>query len=320
MNPETPRRDDEVEALVRDYFRAEERTVDARRTLAGVRSKRSARTWHALGALSSRAIPATSRWAAGVAAAALLFGLISSFRQGSAHADAVELVREARHVLRQTRDDRTYQVRIDLAPGIAEKAPVLAALATFECRLWTRSDRFWVEGRRSGDVWACGRDEGRHLWVASPAGIGLDFAPKEAPESLDEALDLFSFDIDTVLHLLSTEYDVMAIDDGFGGTSGVTRIRGTPKAGHPRPRMRSVTVEIDERTKLIRRVILSRILDGRPAAEVYFTFDRFGTQLDSAYQVWGHVGTDAPVFGPDQPSRRRHELAQFFGSLLLNGE
>ncbi len=137
---------------------------------------------------------------------------------------------------------------------------------------------------------------------------------------LDETLDLFSFDIDAVLHLLTTEFDVRTLHDGPVATAGVTRIRGTPRAGRPRPRLRSVTVEIDERTKIVRRIVLSRLRKGRPAAEVSFTFDRFGSQPDSAYQVSGHLGRDDPVIGPDQPLHRRREMLRFFGSLLIEAE
>ncbi len=181
MNPELPRRNDDVEALVRDYLRVEECTVDARQILAGVRSRRSARTRGGSHAVSSRAVRTASRCAAGVAVGALIIGLIWTVRQDLAHADTIRLVSEARQVLDQARGDRTYRVHIDLAPGIAERAPVLAALATVECRLWARSDRFWIEGRRSGEVWACGRDERRHVWVASATEFGLDFAPRMCP-------------------------------------------------------------------------------------------------------------------------------------------
>lgn len=318
MNPETSHRD-RVEALIRAYLRDQERTVDAARILASVRSKMS-EIARGEARSSSRAVRATTRWAAVAAAAALMIGFAWIFRQGSVRADAIKLVLEAREALGTTPIDRAYRIQIDLAPGSAERAPYLAALATFDCRLWTRSDRFWIEGRRASQAWAFGRDAKRNVWVATLAASGLDFAPEEVPEPLDTALDLLSLDLDTILHLLATEFDVTALGKGSDNTAGVTRIRGTPRADHRRPRLRSITVEIDERTKTVRQVVLSRARDGRAVGEVSFTFDQAERFPDSAYQLSKHLDPDAPVFGPDRRLWRRRELVRFFGSLLLKGE
>jgi hypothetical protein len=319
MNPDTPDRND-VEALVRDYLRDQERSVDPGQILAGVRSKQSVETGGKVRASSSRKVRNTLRWVAAAAAAVLILGYTSTFRQATAQANAVKLVREAREVLGKTPSDRAYRISIDLAPGMAERGPLLAALATFDCRLWTRSDRFWIEGRQASQVWACGRDQRRHVWVVPTAELGLDFPPEDIPEQLDDALDLFSFDLDTVLQLLSTDFDVKTISDGDAMAPGVTRIRGTPRAEHPRPRLRAITVEIDERTKIVRQVVLSRVRAGRPVAEVSFTFDQAGNQPDTAYLLSSHLEPTAMVYGPDQRLRRRRELLRFFGSLLLKGE
>ncbi|MDR3632186.1 MAG: hypothetical protein P4L84_00040 [Isosphaeraceae bacterium] len=321
MNPQRADRDD-VEALVRDYLCDQERTVDANRILAGVRSRMAteASAGAGAGAFSSRAVRTLARWTAGAAAAVLIIGTAWTFRQASARADAVKLVREAREALGTTPNDRAYRIRIDLAPGMAEHSPFLAALATYDCRLWSRSDRFWVEARQADRSWVCGRDERRHVWVAPAAEIGLDFSPEDVPEPLDEALDLFSFDLEAVLRVLSTDFDVTTPGEGAGSDSGVTRIRGTPRSEHPRPRLRSITVEIDERSKIVRQVVLSRVRAGQPVAEVSFTFDRAEDQPDPSYQLSSHLDRDAPVYGPDQRFRRRRELVRFFGSLLLKGE
>jgi hypothetical protein len=74
---------------------------------------------------------------------------------------------------------------------------------------------------------------------------------------------------------------------------------------------------IDERTRIIRRIVLSRVRDGRPVGVVSFTFERAGIQPDSTYPPWGHLDDDAPIVGPDQPLRRRRDLARFFDSLVV---
>ncbi|MHC5544693.1 hypothetical protein ACYOEI_41200, partial [Singulisphaera rosea] len=86
------------------------------------------------------------------------------------------------------------------------------------------------------------------------------------------------------------------------------------------PRLRSITVDIDERSKVVRHVVLSRVRQGRPLAEVSFTFDRDEDEPDSAYRMASHLDAKATILGPDRRLRRRHELVRFFGSLLLKGE
>lgn len=315
MSSEPPRREDDVEILIHRYLIEQGTTVDPRSMLEGVRARRPRSPGHPP---ARRAAPAVARWAVGAAAAALVFGCFWSFRQDSARADAVRLVREAREVL-GPRADRSYRIRIDLAPGMAEHSPFLAALASFDCRLRTRSDRFWIEATQDSRAWAWGRDDRRHIWIAPSAEVGLDFAPEDVPEPIDVALDLLSFDLDSTLLILATEFDATVVRDTAEIPAGVTCIRGTPRADRPRPRLQSITVEIDERTKVVRHVVLSRVRQGRPAAEVSFTFDRAEAEPDSAYRLSSHLNSDAPVLGPDRRLRRRRELALFFGSLLLKG-
>ncbi len=321
MNREANRRDhDDLESLVLAYLEGEQRAVDPVKILAGVRSRGATPSRRSGRSFGSGAIRIATRWAAGVAAATLLMSFFWTVRQSSARADAVKLVREAKAVLDQAPVDRSYRVGIELAPGMAERSPWLTALAGFDCRLWTRSDRFWIEGRRSDQVWACGRDPIRHAWLAPTPRAGLDYSPDEAPDQLGDALDLFTLDINTVLHLMATEFDVTPLGEASEADPDVTSIRGTPRAGHPRPRLRSVTVEIDTRSKIVRRIVFSRLREGRPVGDVSFTFDGSGHQPDSAYELAGHLDPNAPVFGFDRRPRRRRELLRFFGSLLTKGE
>lgn len=311
---------DDLEALVHNHIRRQEVAVDAERILAGVESRLSIDARDCDGTNSSQIVRTSASWVAGVAATFLILSYAWSFRQVSVRADAVKLVQEARDVLGVPPNDRAYRIRIDMAPRTSEQFPLLAALASFDCRLWSRSDRFWIEGRHEDRFWACGRDDQGHVWMAPGAEVGLDFAPEDVPESLNVALDLFSFDLETVLHLLSTDFDVTTLSYGADPTSGLIRIRGTPRPDHPRPRLRSIIVEIDERTKIVRKVVLSRVRDGRPVAEVSFTFDHAENQADSAYNLSSHLDPDSPVYGPDRRLRRRRELVRFFGSLPSKSE
>ena len=315
----------DVESLIRDHLDRQEQAVDPARILAKVRARQAAggqigssRFW------ASRAGRGARRAALGGLAAALILGFAWTFHQANARAEAVELVQAARAALGASPSDRAYRIAIHLAPGMAERSPYLAALGGFDCRLWTRSDRLWIEGRQGSAIWATGRDEQRHVWVAPDAEVGIDFRPGEIPGPLDEAIDLFQFDLGALLQLLATEFvvtpDPAAGPDDPATRSGLTRLRGVPRPEHPRPRLGSITVAIDERTKLVHQVVLARLRGGQPLAEVAFTFEQAGHQPDSAYGLAAHLAPGAPVLGPDQRLLRRRALARFFGSLLLKGE
>jgi hypothetical protein len=313
-------REDGIGLLVRRYLRAGERFEHIAQILAGVRSRESRAERRGLRGVSMAALGSAAKWSAGVAAAALMRGFLWPFRRTSAHADKIKLVREAHDVLGESHHDRLYRVQFDLQPGMAKRSPVLAELAAFDCQLWTRADRFWLEGKRADRVWALGRDNRHHTWLAAASDTGLDFPPEDIPEVLDDALDMFSFDLETVLHLMATEFDLTVLRNGLGGASNTTVICGTPRAKHSRPRLRSVTIEIDHFTKIVRRVVFSRLRHGILVADVSFTFDRSENHPDSAYLIAGHLGADAMVLSSDQRLTRRRELLRFFGSLSLKLE
>lgn len=307
MTAGSPDRPD-VEALLRDHLHDRSLDVDPTKILAGVRARQAV--------VQRPSRRKATRWTAVAAAAAIVLAVSTWVWRGpqSVQADPLKLVHEARQALAATDEDRAYKIQVDLAPGMGEQAPFLAALATADCRLWARQGRFRVEARQGG--WACGRDERRWTWLAPSPDVGLDFAPEEVPRPLDEALELLSFDLDSTLHVLATEFDVTTLN----ASPRSTLIRGTPPAERIRPRLRWIDVEIDVETKLVRKVVLARVRDGRPLGEVSFTFDGAERQADASYRLPSHLDHNAAIIGPDQIPRRRRELIHFFGSLLLKGE
>lgn len=305
-----------VDSLVRAFLQEQERTVDAERILAGVRAK-NATTPEAPKTRRPPRIPtASARWSMGVAAACLVMIFAWNQHRASVRADAINLVRVAKAAL-EPRSDYMYRIQINLAHGVAERFPFLAALAPLDCRLWTRADRFWIEARRADWTWACGRDERGQPWIAPNRETGLFFVTEEAPMPLALALELCSLDLETVLDLLLTDFDSNIVDDDTDASAGITRIRGTLKPSRPPRRFRSVEVEIDNETKRVRRVVLARMHLGRAIAQVSFTFDQTASQPEQAYRLSGHLDPEHLTYGPDQPLRRRRELIRFFGSLLL---
>jgi hypothetical protein len=309
----------DVEALTRAYLTGQERSVDAQRMLDAVRLAVAGATPMDRVA-SVRAVRwARARWSVGLAAATgSLLVLIWILREPTARADAVQFVREARGALRPS-IDRSYRVHIELAPGAAERFPVLAMLAPLDSPLWTRADRFWISAAQPDRTWSCGRDEQRRLWIAPTSDVGLVFEPDEIPEPFALAIEMCTMELDRILGAMLTESDMTAIRQGESLSQETVRVRGTLRRNDSDSDLRSVVVDIDTRTKLVSRVVVERSWHGIPAAQVAFTFEHAGVQSESRYRLAGHLGPDAATYGPDQRIRRRRQLIRFFGSLFLNG-
>jgi hypothetical protein len=320
MNRDEPRKVPDVEALTRMYLDSQERAIAAERILESVRMRQARATDAALQPPARSAQRAILRWGIGVAAAAsLLVFLTLDFRQSTAQAEAVKLVREAQDALKAS-VDRLYRIHIELAPGAAERAPVLAMLAPLDSPLWTRADRFWIEASQPDRSWSFGRDGLQRVWIAPNPSAGLLFEPGEVPDRLAQALDFCTMELEALLDSMLTDFDVRIAGSTERSSAGTTRIRASLKPDRPQPDLRAVLVDIDARTKVVKRVAVARSIRGHPVAEVSFTLEQAGAQADNAYDLAGHVDTGAAIFGPDQRVRRRRQLIRFFGSLFLDAE
>ena len=199
----------------------------------------------------------------------------------------MKLVREAQSAFR-SEEDRSYRIHIDLEPGAAELFPFLAMLAPVDSPLWARNGLLRIDVSQEGRAWSCGRDAQKRVWIKPEPGIGLIFDADEVPAPLAQALDLCSMDLKTLLGAMLTDFDVASLRDE-GVPEGVRRVRGTLKPNRANSRMRSIVVDIEARTKLVQRVVVTRWHAGRSLAGVSFTFAQNGTQPEASYQLSSHL-------------------------------
>jgi hypothetical protein len=89
------------------------------------------------------------------------------------------------------------------------------------------------------------------------------------------------------------------------------------KPGKLHPRQRAVTLDIDPAARLVRRAVVSRMHNGASVAEVSFTLVESSPRPDSFYRIEGRSAPGAAVVGSDQQPRRRRQLLQFLGSILV---
>jgi hypothetical protein len=314
MNHDPAMPEHEVDRLVNAHLEREAGAVDASRILHGLRAQLvewpfeleesdGRRSWRA--------------WGMGLAtAASLLVAMFWMFQPGTAQAHSVRLVREARDALERP-SDRSYRVRVELAPGAAERYPILAVVSRVDRRLITRGDRFWVEltDHAPERGWCWGRDEHRDAWLAPSPHVGLLYKPAEIPDAFALGLELYSMDLKTLLDQVLTDFEVAPDRANRDRLSGVTRIRGTLKPRRQNPGLRAITLDIDDRTKMVRRVVVSRLHEWQAVAEVSFTYEDAASSGDAQYQLGSHLATGAEVYGSDRPVLRRAQLALFLSSL-----
>ena len=292
--------DDRVEGLIRAYLDAQVTPVEALRMLKRARAP--------------RARVRRSRWFVGLAAG--LLGLVVFWGLGSTKGliKADVLVREAREAHSRGLD-RHYRSTATIRPEALAFHPNLKQIEGFHSDLWTRGDRFHVRARGPGGSFDWGREQGGRTWVAATDRIGLVFEPGEVPDALTVASELLSLDADEVLGEMLTGFDLLEEPADPSDGPGVVRIRATPRAGRAHPRLVSATLDIDARSKVVRRMTMARGPRGRAAVDVAFTLVDSDAEPDPAYTLEGHLGPGAEVFDRDRPGRRRQVLVRHLGFL-----
>lgn len=306
--------DKEIERLVRAALDRESERVDPRPLFE--RIKAEARCTTAV-PVRRRTPRASWRWA-GVAAAAILaltaIGL-PFVRQGRpALAKGETVVREARQVHLMP-VDRCYLVELRRESSLAaEIAPNLPQVR--QNRLWTRGDRFWVESVRPDQRWAWGRDEANRFWIAFGPHTAVRFDAGEVPDWLNLFCDLHSLNVERWLGDVLDRFDLTREDLPAGEEFSTIRIkakaRNVPSIG---PAVQSAEIEVDAETRVIRRLVIRRVLDGDPLATVTYSLSETDALDPADYQVEGHLTDPSEIFTRDHDPQRRKELvARWFGN------
>ncbi len=302
----------DVDALVRGHLAREAGKVDAAALLAGVRARLADRPPR-----QGRAPRGHLWWglAAAAAVAAVLFGG-QFLAPPAAQASPESLVRGARQA-HGLPVDRCYLVQAEAAPdGPLTRFPQL--FQTRQTRLWTRGDRFWVESTNPERQWAWGRDEQGNLWVADGRRLGVRYERDEVPELVGLACEVCGLRAETLLDEVLAGCDLRPEP---GGVAGTQRIHAEPRPGQAGAGLRAAVLDIDEQSRVLRRLELQRTRRGQLLATVTFTLAETRAQDPARYQLEGHLDAEAPVFDRQhRPRQRGLVLLRLFGVPLLQGK
>jgi hypothetical protein len=259
--------------------------------------------------------PAASwAWALSAAAAALLILSAWLSRPSPVLASPETLLREATRVHRMPLD-RCYlvEVRKD-SPLYDECFPMTSKVRV--TRLWTRGDRFWVQSVSPERRCDWGRDEGNHVWFAFEPHRAVRLEPSETPRWLNLCCDLYCIRLEQLLGTVLRDFDLEreTTGDESGSAPATQVVRARMKPGRTHPSIKSVVLEIDAETRVVRRMIIERMYRGQPFATVTCTLVETQTLEDDQFQLEGHLDAPYTIYTHDfEPAQRRELLMRWFG-------
>jgi hypothetical protein len=226
------------------------------------------------------------------------------------------LVREAKRAHRLPLD-RCYIVEVRKDSALYDECFPMTSQVRLT-RLWTRGDRFWVESRSAERHWDWGRDPGNRVWFAFEPNRAVRLEPSEVPRWLNLCCDLYCIRLEpllgTVLRDFTLERETPG-DDATTGTAPATRVvRAIMKPGRTHPSIKSVVLEIDAESRVVRRMVIERMYKGQPFATVTCTLVETETLDDDKFQLEGHLIPPYTIYTRDfEPERRRELIARWFG-------
>jgi hypothetical protein len=290
--------DDRLESLVRAHLDRRAESVDPRPLFARVQASLGRRP------------RAARRWAWPMAAAAAVMAAFLLWQgRAPAQASAARLVEEARKA-HHLPLDRCYLVELRPESGLLdEAAPAQPPRTT---HLWTRGDRFWVEavGPRLTVSW--GRDDKGRVWMAFGPRRAVRVEPDEVPRWLAVHCDTLTLRPETLLNEVLAHFELTR--EASAGDAATQVVRATRKFPHPFASLRSAVLEIDAETKVIRRLTLERMRQGRLVATVTYTLAETRVLDDGKYELEGHLVEPYEVYTREyRPERRQVYLGRWFG-------
>ncbi len=291
---------DSLDATVRDWLDRQAESHDPRplferiqRTLGRLPRSQSRRHW---------------AWPM-VAAAAVIATFLLWQESVPARTSAKQLVQEARkvHLLPL---DRCYLVELRKESELLEEAsPVVPPRVT---HLWTRGDRFFVEATDPQFRRTWGRDDQGRVWMAFGPHRAIRIEPDEVPRWLNLYCDTLTMQPEALLGELLTHFELTREPSPTDSACHIVRARRT--FDHPLAALRSAVLELDSETKVLRRLTLERMRQGRLVATVTYTLAETRLLDSDKYELEGHLQTPYEIYTRDhRPERRLVYLKRWFG-------
>lgn len=248
--------------------------------------------------------PRTLLWvASAVAGCALLCGL---WFLPPAAASPAELVRRTLNQF-QNAADRCYRVRVDFGGPLWRSGFRRRGVAPTST-LWVRGNSFVQLFETDDSLLIWGRNARGAVWFRMSDDSAAIFESDEVPQVLEDACELRTLQLTTLLESLLRDYEL----NDSSGDPGTRRILARRRSTTASAKYGDVEIDIDPRTLLVRHVALERLRDQRPVAVVSFSLVEVASRKDSLYEVTDHLKSDARVFDRSTRFGSRSELLREF--------
>lgn len=294
-----PAEEHPVDRAVRAHLDREAARVDARAMLARVRPqtpvvrRSSRRVWLRIAAIGT--------------GSAIAAGLVLHFVMGGAGPvepkalSAAELIREAKAAHEAEPTDRIYDVKADWDVTPFQKRFPFRPIAK-RAKLWTRGDQFYVESTFADGVpvkW--GQERGGRVWILPRPDRVLVYEPDDLAEPLARFCEMMSLRLVRTLADMLEQYDLNREAAGPGDPIRiVANLRGTPNSALPR--ISKVEIELDPRTKVVRKAVLTRTMNGDTLGSIAFDLIETATLDEKRYEYRSHAAAKHQVIdGPRPP-------------------
>jgi hypothetical protein len=321
MNDPESRATIDIEAIVRAQLEREAEQIDPRPLFQKIgESLASSPRYVVPPVVARRSGRVFWKWAGAAAAVAAtlvaIAGLMLQNRTALARGDLV--VREARRAHTMP-VDRCYLVEVRRESSVAaELSPASPQVRL--TRLWTRGDRFWVESVRPRERWAWGRDDQNRFWIAFGPHTAVSLEAGEVPYGISLYCDLHALNVEKLLGDVLNRFDVSRETGADDADPSTIRIHATARAvadeKQQHPTIRTVDLEVDAETRVVRRMVVCRVLNGLPFATVTYTLSETDSLDPDDYLLEGHLTDPFEIYTRDHvPQRRKELLARWFGPL-----
>ena len=231
-------------------------------------------------------------WPSIVTLIIVAFLLGRSFHPSSASASTLLRSVRAAH---QQGGDRCYRV-LHVPEPSALSGSNLKSLGS-ESLLWTRGDRFWSDCSLGETRLKIGRDVDGALWLSPSRKKGVRFPPDDPafPKDLETLCQISSVTVPVLLDRVLADFDLRA-EAPLAQTGNQRRlVWARLKPGRTHSFLSAASLEVDQETDVLVRMVLWLQKENRPNGTVTYTLMEQSPPGDESYRLESHLDPDATI-------------------------
>lgn len=310
MNQRHPVTDEQVEPLVRSYLEHEAGDIDVQANLASIAARMANAPADATDPRTNRRLlqHGAVRWIARLAVAACLLvavGVGAYLAMSPEPASAYALVRDAQAAFNKPAD-RCYRVQTKVPRAWLNNSPFLDSGE--ETLVWTHGDRFRVTTLRDGQPQVWGQDAERRFWIVCDPDTGIRFERDEVPPNFARTRAYLGLDVRRLTTRLIEQFDLQIEQEGRADGKKIVVVRAKARQNRDPQPINVARLEIEAGSKVIRKMELTRIVNGVVKGSFTFTLIEMTSQPESIYQLEANIAPGAHIYGSDDANERSERL------------